>query len=372
MFVNSQKIINLLEQLAPKKLAESWDNVGLLLGNEQHEIGKIMVALDIDETVVDEAVEKNVDLIISHHPLIFKGMKSITDKSYHGRLIRRLIKEDIHVYAAHTNLDVADNGLNDYLAHLIGLDNLSVLDVTKTEAYYKLYTMVPVDSVEIVEEALYKSGAGRYDHYDECSFKIQGQGSFRPIEGANPTIGIVDKREHVDEVRIEVLLAEEVLDQCVKGLIKAHPYETPAYSVIKIENLSKSQGLGRVGVFKEPKSAEALIADLKEVLKCQTIRVAGQLTEKISKVGLCTGAGADFIYKAKSMGCDLYITGDLKYHEAQLANQLNMSIFDCGHYETEQIYMDYLAQYLQDKCQEKNYEVRIIKSESLENPIKVY
>jgi len=372
MFVNSQKIINLLEQLAPRKLAEDWDNIGLLIGSEQHEISKIMVVLDIDETVLVEAIEKNVDLIITHHPFIFKGMKTITDKTYHGRMIRTLIKEDIHVYAAHTNLDVADNGLNDYLAHLIGLENLTVLNTTKKEPYYKLYTMVPKDSVEVVEEALYKSGAGRYEHYDQCSFKIEGRGSFRPLEGSNPTIGVVDKREHLDEVRIEVLVAEQVLDQCIKGLIKAHPYETPAYSVIKIENLSKLQGLGRVGVFREALSGRVLIEKMKEILNCELIRVAGQLPDKVLKVGLCTGAGADFIHKAKLMGCDVYITGDLKYHEAQLANQLGLCIFDCGHYETEQIYMTYLAQYLQEKCLEKNYEVKLIKSESLENPIKVY
>jgi len=176
----------------------------------------------------------------------------------------------------------------------------------------------------------------------------------------------------VNETRIEVLVASNDLDKCTSALIKSHPYETPAFNVIKLENLEDKIGLGRIGRYESPISGEALISLLKEKLKCESIRVAGTLPDKIRKVGLCTGAGSEFIHKAKQKGCDVYITGDLKYHEAQLAEQLKIAIFDCGHYETEQIYMDYLLNYLETKCTNKNYEVRIIKSEFLENPFKTY
>lgn len=372
MFINSQKIMNLMEELAPKKYAEQWDNVGLLIGNDQVEIDKVMLVLDITEAVINEAIEKNVDLIITHHPFIFKGLKEITDHTYHGRLIRQLIKNDIHVYAAHTNMDIAENGLNDYLASLINLDNIEILEVTSTEAFYKLTTFVPLDAIDLVENALYKAGAGRMGNYDECSYKIEGVGSFRPLDGSKPAIGDKNVRTFVKEFRIEVIVSNRDLDKCTEALKKAHPYETPAYDVIKLENLTTKTGLGRVGTYSRPISGVDLISRLKTVLNCDSIRVAGLLPEKVFKVGLCTGAGSEFIHKAKLKGCDVYITGDLKYHEAQLAEQLKMSIFDCGHYETETIYMTYLLNYLENKCSEKNYEVKIIKSEFFENPFKAY
>ncbi|MBN2899020.1 MAG: Nif3-like dinuclear metal center hexameric protein [Clostridia bacterium] len=372
MFINSQKIINLLEQLAPKRYAEDWDNVGFLIGSDQLEIQKVMVTLDVTEAVVDEAIEKNVDLIVSHHPMIFKGLKSITDRSYKGRLIRKLIKADIHVYAAHTNLDITAGGLNDYLAGLLELEQVDVLDVSGSDAYYKLVTMVPTDSVPVVEEALFKAGAGRLGNYEQCDFKVTGQGSFKPLTGANPAIGNVGVREFVEEVRLEMIVLGEVLDQCTRALLKSHPYETPAYDIFKMENLEKAYGLGRVGRFTQGLSGEAFIERLKSVLGSNYMRVAGILPEKIYKVGLCTGAGSEFIHTAKRKGCDVFITGDVKYHEAQLAEELDMCVIDAGHYETEGIYVDYLRDYLTEKCTSKNYEVRIIKSEFLENPFKVY
>lgn len=372
MFINSQKIINVLEQLSPRKYAESWDNVGLLIGNDQVEIGKIMVALDINEAVVEEAVEKNVDLIITHHPFIFKGLKAITDKTYHGRLIRKLIKEDIHVYAAHTNLDIVENGLNDYLANQLGLEKLSILEVTGSENYYKLSTFVPENSINIVEIALYNAGAGKLGNYDQCGFKLEGEGCFRPLEGSTPAIGSLDQNETVKEIRFETIVPQSLIGKCEKALVKAHPYETPAYDMVRLENLVKSHGLGRIGVYNAPMTSGDFITQLKDVLSSDCIKVAGNLPEKISKVGLCTGAGVEFVYSAKRAGCDVYITGDLKYHEAQLAEQLGICIIDGGHYETENLYMTFLKNYLEEKCIEKNYEVRVIKSESLENPLKLY
>ncbi len=261
---------------------------------------------------------------------------------------------------------------NDYLARLIGLENIGLLSTTLTEPYYKLTTFVPEDSIDIVENVLYKSGAGKLGNYDECSYKVNGTGSFRPLEGSAPAIGQENVRAFVEEIRLEVIVSSQDAEKCINAMIKVHPYETPAYDLIKLENLSFHAGLGRIGCYTTPISGEELMTRLKQVLNCEVLRVAGHLPKNISTVGLCTGAGAEFIHKAKSKGCDVYITGDLKYHEAQLAEQLNFSIIDCGHYETETIYMSYLADYLNEKCLEKNYEVRIIKSESLENPIKTY
>lgn len=372
MFINSQKLLGLLESLAPKKYAQSWDNVGLLLGNDEVEIDKVMVTLDVTEVVVEEAIEKNVDLIISHHPVIFKGMKNITDRTYQGRLIRKLIKNDIHVYSAHTNLDIAKGGLNDYLMNLIGLKDLSLLTVTDSDAFYKLITFVPEDTCENLKNALFKAGAGQFAQYDECSYQTLGSGNFRPNKGANPAIGKIGERESLEEVKIETIVQKKDLDRCLRALIRVHPYETPAYDVFKMENLSSPYGLGRTGKYGEPVAGEAFLKELKEVLGAEILKVAGEVPKHVKKVGLCTGAGSEFIHAAKRKGCDVYITGDVKYHEAQLAEQLGLCIVDAGHFETENIYMSYLKEYLEEKCIEKSYEVKIIKSESLENPFKVY
>ncbi len=270
MFINSKKIIKLLTELAPEQYAESWDNVGFLVGNDELEINKLMLALDVTEDVVTEAIEKNVDLIITHHPVIFKGLKSVTDSTFKGRMLRKLIKNDINVYSAHTNLDIAFDGLNDYLAKLMGIDNLEILSLTK--------------------------------------LGING------------------------------------------------------------ENI----GLGRVGTYDEAISSDEFIANLKRVLQANILRVCGKLPNRINKVGICTGAGADFIWDAKNHECDVYITGDVKYHEGQLADELGICIIDAGHFETENIYMDYLYEYLTNKCQQKDYEIRIIKTEKLRNPFTIY
>ncbi len=372
MFINSNKIIKLMEAFAPKKFAEGWDNVGFQLGNPDHEIDKIMLTLDINDEIIDEAIDKNVDLIITHHPLIFKGIKSVTDDDVLGRRIIKLIKNNIGVYAAHTNLDVANDGINDYLAEILGLERISALNTSYSTSYYKLTTFVPHADAESLRAAVCKSGAGNIGEYSDCSFSVDGTGSFKPLEGSNPYIGNKGEIEFVKEKRIEFIVSDENLQKSISALVSAHPYETPAYDVISLENKIESYGIGRYGFLNKPMETEAFIAHVKEKLKIPSVKLVGNSEGKIYKVGLCGGAGSDFIKDAKKAGCDIYISADIKYHDGQLASEIGIKLLDTGHYETEAIYMDRLRELLTLACEKKNYEVKIICSETSTNYFKYY
>lgn len=372
MLINSKKIIKLMESFAPKKFAQSWDNIGFQLGNANHEIDKIMLTLEITDEIIEEAIEKNIDLIITHHPLIFSGLKSITDDSVMGKKIIKLMKHNINVYASHTNLDTADGGLNDYLAELIGLDRVSYLEKVYSEKYYKLTAFVPHENAEKVREAVCASGAGNIGDYSDCSFSLDGTGTFRPLDGSNPHIGSNGELERVEETRIEFIVNESSLSKAISSLISAHPYETPAYDVIKLENEIESYGIARYGFLDKAMPTEEFIEHVKEKLNIPFVKLVGSTEGKIYKVGLCTGAGADYIKAAKRVGCDIYITGDTKYHEGQLATEIGLKVLDTGHYETEAIYMERLKEILVSACEKKDYDVKIITAETCTNFFKYF
>lgn len=362
-----KEIMDIMEKLAPRELAESWDNVGLQIGDMEDGIKKILVTLDVTEEVVDEAIEKDIDMIISHHPFIFKPINNIIVGDPKGRIIKKLIKNDINLYVSHTNIDIAENGLNDMLAKKLNLENISILSPSQKEKFYKIAVFVPLGHEDKVRAALGNAEAGWIGNYSHCTFQTKGIGTFKPLEGANPFIGQVDEIEKVDEYRIETIVSQGNLSNTIKKMKEAHPYEEVAYDVYPMELEGKVSGLGRIGELENPKEYEDFINDIKDILEVDNIRMAGIKKDKIKKVGLCTGSGAEFMADASKAGADLYITGDVKYHEAQMAEELDILLIDAGHFSTEIIFIDGVKEYLDDKLSN----IDIIKSQVNEDVFRI-
>jgi len=355
-----------IEAKYPLNLAYDWDNVGLLVGDFNMNIDKVLVVLEANEKVIDEAIEKNIDLIITHHPFIFKKMNKINTMDLKGKLIYKLIKNDIALYSMHTNFDIAYEGLNDYFMKLMGFEDSKVLEITNTETLYKLVVYVPNSHADKVKNALSDAGAGHIGNYSHCSFATSGIGSFKPLYNSNPYIGSLGEVELVEEVKIETIVPQRILGGVINSMIKVHPYEEVAYDIYKLENKGNHVGLGRISKLQENLTLEELCNKIKEKLNMDHIRVVGNLNDKISKVAVVTGSGADMFKKAKKSGADVLITGDMKYHDAQDALDIGMNVIDCGHFNTEDIFKDAISIYL-----EEIEGIEIIKSNINLNPFKI-
>lgn len=371
MAVKCTKIIEAMETLAPLYLAESWDNVGLQIGDLDRSVHKILVSLELTNEVIDEAIAKDIDMIIVHHPLIFKGIKSIVWNHAEGKMIQRLIQRGIQLYCSHTNLDVAVGGTNDYIAQLLNLEDIRPLKITRTTKYYKLVVFVPKSHVDIVREAMCSFGAGHIGKYSHCTFQSEGMGTFKPLEGANPFIGSCNHLEHVEESRIETIVSDDKLSTVLSEMISAHPYEEVAYDIIPLQHEAEHYGIGRVGVLEEPAHLFVLCEEIKNKLGMSHIRIIGDVNRIVKKIGLCTGSGAEYISDAFKLGCDCYITGDVKYHEAQYALQLGMTVIDAGHYETENIACQLIVDYLKQASASRQFDVELLTSTTYINPFQV-
>lgn len=356
MAVKCQTIINHLEKLAPKRWAESWDNVGLLVGDPKQQIKRILVALDTTLNIIDEAVEKNVDMIVAHHPIIFKPLKSIRKDQVQGEILYKVIQNNISVYCAHTNLDTAVGGLNDLLAEKIGLEQVEVLDPTIYDTYKKIVIFVPKGHEEVVLQAMAKAGAGWIGNYSECSFMVEGTGTFRPQQGTQPYIGTQGVLEKAEEIRLETICLESQIKRVVNAMLKVHPYEEVAYDIIPIELGGVGYGIGRIGKLDKELTLKEYASQVKQSLNVESLRIVGDLNKSIKKVALCSGSGASYIQKAYYKGADVLVTGDVKYHDAQEAEHLGMALIDAGHFGTEYIVTPLLKAYLeklQDKTDDK-------------------
>ncbi|CEO07403.1 Nif3-like dinuclear metal center hexameric protein [Paraclostridium sordellii] len=361
-----KSLIKQIEKKYPLNLAYDWDNVGLLVGDYENEVKKIMVVLEANEEVVSEAIEKEIDLIITHHPFIFSKMKKVTTQDLKGKLIHKLIKNNISIYSMHTNFDIAFDGLNDYFVELLNLKDAKILEKTNSEVLYKLAVYVPKTHLDKVRSALGNADAGHLGNYKECSFSIEGEGRFKPCEGANPYIGEEGALESVNEVKIETIVPQKILGGVINAMIKSHPYEEVAYDLYKLENKGESVGLGRYGKLEEKMTFKDLGMILKEKLNIKHLRVVGNLEDEISKVAIVTGSGADMVKKAFKSGCDVLITGDMKYHDAQDTLDMGMKVIDCGHFDTEKVFADIMFKYL-----DENFDIDIIKSDVNLNPFDI-
>lgn len=342
-----QEIIAVLESVAPPFLQESYDNTGLITGNSSWDCTGIITTLDATEAVVLEAIEKKCNLIVAHHPIIFGGLRKITGKNYVEQSIITAIKNDIAIYAIHTNLDNVLHGVNDAIADKLGLINRKILQ-PKNDTLKKLFTFVPVEFAENVRSAIFNAGGGHISNYSECSFNTAGQGTFKPGEGTNPFTGKRGIRHTEDEIKMEMIFPAWQEQAILKALIAAHPYEEVAYDMVALDNQNLQVGSGLVGELPHPLSETALLELLKEKFNLAVIRHTPLLDKPVTKIALCGGAGSFLIGAAATSGAGFYITGDIKYHEFFDANN-RLVVADIGHFESEQYTIDLLFDILSQK-----------------------
>lgn len=365
--VNGHEVIGLFEKWSPKRYALEGDANGLHIGQLNRNTEKVLVTLDVNEEVVDEAIEQGANLIIAHHPPIFRPLKNIATDTPQGRMFEKCIKHDITVYAAHTNLDVAPGGVNDMLAERLGLTETKIVEKTYAEPLYKLVVFTPVTHAKEMRGVLGKVGAGALGDYTTCSFTTAGVGRFTPTDGANPYIGTVDKEEQVEEEKIEVIVPGPLKNQVLKAMFGAHPYEEPAYDVVMLEQETNELGLGRVGILPEKMTLDQFATHVKNVFDVPALRFVGDPKTEIKKVAVLGGDGNKYIYAAKRSGADVLVTGDLYYHVAHDAQALGLAIVDPGH-NIEKVMIEGVANYMRKACEEAKFAVTFIESEVITEP----
>ncbi len=361
-----EEIIRVLENWASPVLQEPYDNCGLLVGSPYWECSSILISLDITEEVINEAKGKGCNLIIAHHPILFKGLKKITGKTYVERAIICAIKNDIAVYAIHTNLDNIATGVNAEIAKRSGLLNCTVLQ-PKSLMFKKLYAFVPYSHIEAVRNAIFNAGAGHIGNYSECSFTNQGEGSFKPEQGATPFLGTIGHRHTENELKLEVIFPNWLEASIINAMKTAHPYEEVAYDIVQLSNEFQSVGSGMIGELAEPINEIAFLELLKKQFGLQIIRHTALLGKPIQKIAVCGGAGSFLINKALAAGADIFVTADLKYHEFFDAEG-KMLLADIGHWESEQFTIDLIADYLKTKFPT----FALLKTEVKTNPVNYY
>ena len=329
-----KEIVSALERFAPLPLQDGFDNAGLQIGLTDAEATGALLCLDVTEAVLDEAIASGCNLIISHHPLIFKGYKSITGKDYVERCILKAIKNDIVIYSAHTNLDNVPGGVNFKIAEKIGLKNVRILD-PKESSLIKLVTFVPSAQAEEVRNALFTAGCGCIGNYDSCSYNTEGEGTFRAQEGSHPFCGTVGELHRETEVRIETILPEYKKGEVIRALLSKHPYEEPAYDLYPLHNSWAQVGSGIVGELEEPESELEFLKRIKRIFEVGCLKHNKLTGRLIQKVSLCGGAGAFLIPQAVRSGADVFITGEIKYHD-YFGRETDILLAEIGHYESEQ------------------------------------
>lgn len=356
-------ICHLIEEFAPLALQESYDNAGLLVGNGNTPVKGILLCIDITEEVVEETIRKGCNLIISHHPLIFSGLKKLTGENYVQRCIINAIKNDIALYAAHTNIDNIIDGVNGKIAEKIGLKNTKILQ-PKQEILLKLVTFVPVKYAEKVRSALFNAQAGHIGNYDSCSYNTEGFGTFRANDAANPFVGNKGEIHQEKEMRIEVIFPAYLKFQVLNALFSSHPYEEPAYDIIPLENEWGKTGAGIIGELENEEREEQFLFKLKDIFGISVIRHTNFIGKKIKKVAICGGAGSSFLSDAIRQKADIFISGDFKYHDF-FSSENKILIADIGHYESEQFTKDIFYEIITKKI--TNFAVLI--SEVKTNPV---
>ncbi len=364
-------VIGLLNRICPTDLAEDWDNVGLQVGDPAAAIDKVLVCLDAEDVAMQEAQRCGAQLIISHHPLIFRPLKRLSPADETGRVLFQAIQQGIAVVSAHTNLDRAADGLNDWLAERLGLDGIVPLERPVAGNYYKLLVYVPSGHETEVMEAVFAAGAGHIGIYDRCSFRTRGTGTFRGSLDSQPFIGTPGIVEETEEVRLETLVPASVLDRVVARMLKAHPYEGVAYDLVPLANKRSDVGLGRIGQLEKTVSLKQFAEQVKTELEVSSLRVVGDLHRQIVKVAVCGGAGMSMLGEAVRQGADCLVTGDVKFHEAQRARTEGLAVIDAGHFGTEKLMVAELSSRLKKLFAERQLTVEVIEMTTEQDPFQV-
>ena len=358
-----KEISDYIENIAPKALAQEWDNVGLLIGDANSDVKTVLMAIDVTNDVVKEAQKQNAQMIISYHPVIWDGLKKITAQCSKS-VVYDLIRAGISVYSIHTSLDVVWGGVNDGLAQMLGIASPSPIgdyvdDPSKD--LYKFVVFVPKDHINKLARAVFAAGAGQLGNYSDCAFTSQGNGTFKPLEGSNPAIGTKDKLEHVEEIRFETIVPKANISKVIEAMKKVHPYEMPAYDVIKLHDLSARMGLGRMGKLSSPRKIEDIIEDIKKTTATDTIGVVGNLKKTIRSAAVCAGTCGKILNKVIANNCDLYLTGELKHHEALVAQEAGLLCFCLSHTVSERFILKKLKMQLEQEL--KNVKISLSKKD---------
>jgi dinuclear metal center YbgI/SA1388 family protein len=338
MTMTLREIQQTLEHFAPSEYQEDYDNSGLIIGRPDDEVTGVLISLDITEEIIEEAIRGKCNLVISHHPMIFKGLKRITGTTVTERMVSMAIKNGIAIYAMHTNLDNSAMGLNHRFGSLLGLKNCRVLRPGK-ERLAKLVTFCPVDHAGKVRDALFEAGAGKIGNYDCCSYNLTGEGTFRASENTNPFVGEKNVLHHETETRIEVIFPRIIESKVVTSLLSTHPYEEVAYDIYPLSNPAGFTGSGMIGELDGPVTEKTFLENVKKITGLPVLRHSGLPGKKIFRVAICTVSGAFLISEAKRAGADAFLTADLKYHDFFEAEG-KIIITDIGHYESERIAKD--------------------------------
>lgn len=355
-----------LESIAPLSYQESYDNSGLIVGEYDKTIHKALVSLDCTEEVVEEAIREGCDIIISHHPIVFKGIKKFNNKNYVERAIIKAIRHDIALYAIHTNLDNASGGVNFKLAEKIGLQNTSILR-SKSNTMRRLSVHVPHSHSEKVRAALFAAGAGNIGNYDQCSFNTEGYGTFRPLAGSNPSIGALMNQERVEETRLQFVYSLENERKILLAMFESHPYEEVAYDILALENNNRFVGSGVIGNLETATTGFEFLQLLKHNLSLKAIRHTAILDKPVQRIALCGGAGSFLLEDAIRSGADVFVSSDFKYHEFFDAEG-KLMIADIGHFESERFTQDLLIDLIRNKF--ANFAVQMTEIDT--NPIRYY
>ncbi|GAX91499.1 Nif3-like dinuclear metal center hexameric protein [Effusibacillus lacus] len=341
-------VIRVLEEWVSPNLALEGDKIGLQIGDPTQPVNKILVTLDVTEEVVDEAIRIGAQMIIAHHAIIYSSIKTIRTDTHYGRTISKLLTHSISVYAAHTNLDVVEGGVNDVLARLLGLQNVEILDRLHNQRVRKLVVFVPKSHHDQVLQAICGAGAGWIGNYSHCTFNMEGIGTFKPEEGTNPFIGEQGNLEKVEEIRLETIVPEQLQEKVVRAMLEAHPYEEVAYDLYPLEIMGKPFGIGRIGDLKEKCKLDEFAMLVKSKLAVPGVRIVGKRDRMVKKVAVLGGSGSDWIDAALSKGADVLVTADLKYHDAQDAMFKGLALVDPGHNGMERIVVPAVADFLNE------------------------
>ncbi|MBP1999183.1 dinuclear metal center YbgI/SA1388 family protein [Paenibacillus shirakamiensis] len=358
MYAKGQTVIQYMEQLAPKYLAVPDDKIGLQLGTLQKEIKHVLITLDVTEAVVDEAIACQADLIIAHHAIIFRPLAQLQTDTPAGKLYEKLIKHDIAVYISHTNLDVAEGGINNWMAEALGIEASDSLEDVHTDELYKLAVFVPKSHHEQVLHATLQAGAGWIGNYSHCSFNVEGFGTFVPQEGTTPFIGKQGQLERVEEVRMETIVPSSIRAKVIQAMLKAHPYEEVAYDLYAMDLKGRTLGLGRTGRLTEPVTLREFVTRVKNGLDVPNVRVVGDLERPIRKAAVLGGSGGRYWKKAQFRGADVLVTGDIDFHTAQDALAAGITLIDPGHH-AEKIMKKKVAEWMKSKLQENRYDTEV-------------
>ncbi|MCW3084457.1 MAG: NGG1p interacting factor 3 protein [Bacteroidetes bacterium] len=342
-----KEITDHLESIAPLAYQESYDNAGLICGSPDMEITAALICLDSTEDVLDEAIARGCNLVIAHHPIVFSGLKKFNGKNYVERVIIKAIRNNIAIYAAHTNLDNVSNGVNGKIAEKLGLINCSILAPQKG-ALKKLVVFSPESAAAEVRAALFAAGGGQIGNYDECSFNSDGTGTFRANAGANPFVGEIGKQHHEKEVKTEVIYLAHLEGKLLKAMFSVHPYEEVAYDILPLANSNQYVGSGIIGELTAETTEMDFLAGLKSVMKAQSVRYTALRDKKVKKVAICGGSGSFLLPNAIGAGADIFVTADYKYHQFFDAEN-RIVIADIGHYESEQFTSELFYEILNKK-----------------------